>query len=364
MILKNLKLLQFKNHREKSFEFSRQINCFVGNNGIGKTNLLDALYYLSFGKSFLGNSDNLNITEEEEFFVIETEVENEDKNDIIKIIHNKATKKVIKKNEKTYDRIADHIGYLPVVLISPYDSNLISDSGESRRKFLDALISQTDSEYLYSLIQYQKIIQQRNALLKFFAKTRSFEPESLSIYNEPLTKYGNYIFNKRKDFIQELNPLVQHFYQVISNGKERVEVVYESHLADNSFEDLLEQNKERDRLLTYTSHGIHKDDLLFNMNGILIKRIGSQGQQKSFLIGLKLAQFSQVKARTGKIPILLLDDIFDKLDDIRVSQLISLVNKENFGQIFITDTNEERTKIIVKQINEESKIFQLNDFET
>ena len=278
---------------------------------------------------------------------------------MIRILHPRESKKVIKKNDKAYDRLADHIGYLPSVMISPYDSNLISDSGESRRKFLDAMISQTDSVYLFDLIQYQKTIQQRNALLKYFAKNRMFDKDSLEIYDDPISNFGTRIFEKRKAFVEKLNPIVQHYYDIISGGKEKVSVVYDSHLSDHSFQELLSDSIDKDRVLTYTSKGIHKDDLIFEMNGSSIKKIGSQGQQKSFLVSLKLAQINRIKELTGKSPILLLDDIFDKLDDTRVSQLIELVNKENFGQIFITDTHKDRTENVVKRIDEESKIFEI-----
>ena len=359
MFIKNLKLFNFKNHSEKSFDFSPEINCFVGNNGAGKTNILDALHYLSMAKSFLGNLDAQNILHESDFFAIEAEIQGEEKNDIIKVQLPKEGKKIIKKNDKTYERIADHIGFLPSVMISPYDSNLISDGSESRRKFLDAMISQTDSDYLFALIQYQKTLQQRNALLKYFAKNRTFDLDSLEIYNEPLTKFGTQIFEKRQRFVDSILPTIQHFYEIISKGNEKVTVIYESNLNEQNFEEILSENLEKDRVLTYTSRGIHKDDLRFVMNGNLIKKFGSQGQQKSFLIALKLAQIKRIKDITNKNPILLLDDIFDKLDDNRVSQLIELVNQQNFGQIFITDTHRERTESVVKRINEESKIFQI-----
>ena len=341
------------------FEFSPQINCFVGNNGVGKTNILDALHYISVGKSFLGNSDFNNIKFGTDFFAIEAEIQNSEKEDVIKILHPKDSKKIIKKNDKTYERIADHIGYLPSVIFSPYDSNLISDSGESRRRFLDVMISQTDSGYLFDLIQYQKAIQQRNALLKYFAKNRNFDQDSLEIYNDPIANFGTRIFEKRKDFTHQLNPIVQYFYEIISGRKEQVSVVYESHLLKSNFLNLLSENIEKDKALTFTSKGIHKDDLFFGMNDNLIKKIGSQGQQKSFLIALKLSQINRIRELTGKNPILLLDDIFDKLDDTRVSQLIELVNRENFGQIFITDTYKERTESVVKRISEESRIFEV-----
>ncbi|WP_313501515.1 DNA replication/repair protein RecF [Kaistella carnis] len=359
MIITNLKIQNFKNHQERDFDLSKQINCFVGNNGVGKTNILDALHYLSMAKSFLGNKDLNNIKTDEDFFTIEGTIDDGEKENIIKIQQPKDAKKIIKKNDKSFDRMADHIGFLPSVIISPYDSNLISDSGESRRKFLDAMISQTDSEYLFNLMQYQKTVQQRNALLKDFARNRYFDADSLEIYNEPLIKFGTRIFEKRKEFTNSIVPLIQSYYETISKGKENITVLYESDLSDNSFGDLLQQNLEKDRILTYTAKGIHKDDLLFEMNGIAMKKTASQGQQKSFLIALKLSQMNRIKELTGKTPILLLDDIFDKLDDSRVSQLIELVNQEHFGQIFITDTNKERTENVVKRINEESKIFEL-----
>ena len=359
MIINNLKLINFKNHTERNFNFSPQINCFVGNNGVGKTNILDALHYLSVAKSFLGNKDLNNIKTDEDFFAIEATIDDLEKENIIKVQQPKDAKKILKKNDKTYDRISDHIGFLPSVIISPYDSNLISDSGESRRKFLDSMISQTDSEYLFNLIIYQKTVQQRNALLKDFARNRYFDADNLEIYNEPLAKYGTKIFEKRKEFTDSMVPLIQNYYGIISNGNEKISVTYESDLEQNSFRELLAQNLEKDRILTYTSKGIHKDDLVFEMNGISMKRTASQGQQKSFLIALKLSQMNRIKELTAKTPILLLDDIFDKLDDSRVSQLINLVNQEHFGQIFITDTNRERTENVVKRINEESKIFEL-----
>lgn len=359
MLVKNLILQNFKNHLHRNLEFSPQINCFVGNNGVGKTNLLDALHYLSVGKSFLGNSDLNNIAEGQDFFTIEAMILNDEKEDVLKILQNKESRKTIKKNDKTYPKIAEHIGYLPSVMISPYDQNLISDSSESRRKFLDAMISQTDSDYLFALMQYQKTLQQRNALLKNFAKSRYFDADSLEIYNEPLLNFGQKIHEKRKVFTDEILPILQQYYAIISNQKEEIFISYQSDL-EQDFGTLLKDFLEKDRILTYTSKGVHKDDLLFEMNGQAIKKVGSQGQQKSFLIALKLSQMNLLKKRTGKTPILLLDDIFDKLDDLRVHQLIDLVNQEHFGQIFITDTHKQRTENVVKQITEESKIFELN----
>lgn len=358
MFVHKLILQNFKNHSIKKFEFSSQINCFVGNNGVGKTNILDSLHYLSVGKSFLSNSDSNHIKRDEDFFSIEGNIIHEEKEDIIKIIYQRENRKIIKKNDKNYSKIAEHVGYLPSVMISPYDQNLISDGSESRRKFIDTLISQINSEYLFNLIQYQKTLQQRNALLKSFQKNRYFDADNLEIYNQPLIDFGKKIHEKRKMFSQDILPIVQHFYSVISNDKENISIHYQSDL-ETSFEELLQKNLEKDKILTYTSKGIHKDDLIFEMNEQGIKKIGSQGQQKTFLISLKLAQMNIIKKQTGKPPILLLDDIFDKLDDLRVAQLIELVNQENFGQIFITDTHKDRTKEVIRNITDDNIVFEL-----
>lgn len=359
MFIKKLSITHFKNHTQRNFDFSKEINAFVGNNGVGKTNVLDALYYLSLGKSFLKNTDANNIQNDADFFSIEAEISDGEKENDIKITLPKEGKKNIKKDGKTYDRLSDYIGFLPSVMISPYDSNLISDSSESRRKFLDAMISQTQSAYLFHLIQYHKALKQRNTLLKYFVKNRVFDADSLELYNQPLSEHGNIIFEIRKSFITELQPIIQQYYSVISGDKEIISVHYQSDVLERDIPQILTENLAKDRILTYTSKGIHKDDLIFEMNHQLIKKVGSQGQQKSFLIALKLAQMNYIQQLTKKMPILLLDDIFDKLDDIRVSQLIKLVNEEHFGQIFITDTHKERTENIVKKINEESRIFEI-----
>lgn len=357
MIVQNLTLYNFKNHQEGDYQFSSHINCFVGDNGVGKTSILDALHYLSMGKSFLNSSDSTCIMHDSDFFSIKSDIQEVEKITTIQIQLPKEGKKAIKKNEKLLPKLSDHIGFLPSVLISPYDSNLIQDTGDSRRRFLDQMISQTDKEYLYNLIQYQKTLKQRNALLKYFQKNRTFDLASLEIYNEPLSLYGEKIYLKRKEFTEKLDPIIQEFYNQISAGKETIAVAYESQLQKSRMESLLSQNLEKDRVLSYTYAGIHKDDLQFTINQKPIKKFGSQGQQKSFLIALKLAQIKRIKDITGKNPILLLDDIFDKLDDTRVMQLIELLNRENFGQMFITDTSRERTEKVVKKISAESIIF-------
>lgn len=359
LIIESLHITQFKNHSEKILEFSEKINCFVGPNGAGKTNILDALHYLSVGKSFLGTLEAQGISYGEDFFTLRARVFDGEKNSDLSLHLPKEGKKLLKRNDKPYPKLSEHIGYLPSVLISPYDSNLITDSGESRRKFLDQMISQTDSTYLFELISYQKTLRQRNALLKYFQKNRVFDPESLEIYTPSLLEYGRALYEKRKAFTKSLSPLVESFYLALSGGGEKVEVSYTSQLHEKDLAALLEENLSKDRVLSYTSAGLHKDDLLFEMNGHPLRRIASQGQQKTFLIALKLAQIKRLKDLTGKTPILLLDDIFDKLDDERVGHLITLLNAQNFGQMFITDTHKERTESIVKRIHSESRIFEI-----
>ena len=331
----------------------------MGSNGVGKTNVLDALHYLSVGKSFLGSLESQAIAYDKDYFTLRSEISDEDRRTLLTLNMPKEGKKTLKRNDKPYPKLSEHIGFLPSVLISPYDSNLITDSGDSRRRFLDQMISQTDSQYLHELMQYQKTIKQRNALLKHFQKSRSFDLEALEIYTPILTQTSGPLYEKRQKFIESLSPLVESFYYELSGGKERIQLSYQTQLQEHTMEELLEQNLAKDRQLTYTSSGLHKDDLHFEMNQHPLKRIASQGQQKTFLIALKLAQIKRLMELTGKTPILLLDDIFDKLDDQRVGHLIGLLNAQNFGQMFITDTHKERTESIVKRIHSESQIFEI-----
>jgi DNA replication and repair protein RecF len=358
MIISELRLFQFKNHMESHFELSPHINCFVGDNGIGKTNVLDALHYLSMGKSFLLQKDPQNMARGTDAFVIDALVL-DDQQEACQLKIQYKDKKIIKKNDKAYARMADHIGFLPSVCISPYDNNLISEGSEARRKYLDQMISQTNSQYLQQLLMYQKILLQRNALLKNYHQHNYLDMDTLVIYNERLSESGHYIYEKRREFIAWLTPLFQAYYQQISQDSENVALVYDSQLADEPLPELLANHLGKDKALGYTSKGIHRDDILLIMNQNPIKMVGSQGQQKTYLIALKLAQLELYKQLSHKKPILLLDDIFDKLDDHRVSQLIGLLNQNAFGQLFITDTHYQRTEAIVKRINEDSKMFKL-----
>ena len=359
MYLKKISLFNYKNFSEANFEFVNKINCFVGKNGIGKTNALDAIYHLSYGKSYFNPLAVQNIKHGEEFFVIDGEFEINERNEQIICSLKKGHKKILKRNGKIYDKFSEHVGFIPLVIISPADRDLIVEGSETRRKFMDSVISQLDSKYLKQLIQYQKVMSQRNALLKYFALNYVFENDTLSIYNEQLDAFGKYIFEKRAAFIEQFIPIFNTHHQAITGSQETVQLVYESHLLENNLLTLLEENINKDRALHYTSVGIHKDDLSFEIDHYPIKKFGSQGQQKSFLIALKLAQFEFIKNQSGLKPILLFDDIFDKLDESRVAKIVEMVNSDTFGQLFISDTHPERTENIVKSTHQTYKIFNL-----
>jgi len=359
MILQKLSLLNYKNFEAQSFEFDAKINCFVGNNGVGKTNVLDAIYHLSFGKSYFNPITTQNIKHEEEFFVIEGIYNKKEVSEKIVVSAKRGQKKIIKRNAKAYEKFSDHIGFLPLVIISPSDRDLIIEGSDTRRKFIDGVISQGDSNYLQSLIKYNKVLVQRNSLLKYFAVNNTFSQDTLDIYNQQLQDFGSVIFEKRVAFLNEFLPIFLSRYKAISSNKEPVNLVYRSQLQENNLLSLLSENINKDKASQYTSCGIHKDDLGFEIDGYSIKKFGSQGQQKSFLIALKLAQFDFIKAQSKVNPILLLDDIFDKLDEERVSQIITLVDNENFGQLFMTDTHAKRTEAVVKKVSQTYKMFRL-----
>lgn len=328
-------------------------------NGVGKTNVLDAIYHLSYGKSYFNPVASQNIKHGTDFFVIDGEYLKDERHEKIIISLKKQQKKVIKRNGKNYDRFSDHVGFLPLVIISPADSDLISEGSDTRRKFVDSIISQSNKTYLTTLIKYNKTLSQRNSLLKYFASNNTFNADTLAIYNEQLSEFGQIIYDIRKEFINVFTAIFLEKYSALSNNHETVTLTYKSQLHDNTLPELLSDNLQKDKILQYTSVGIHKDDLTFNISNYPIKKFGSQGQQKSFLIALKLAQFDFLKQQSGIKPLLLLDDIFDKLDEHRVSQLINLVNKDEFGQIFISDTHAERTEHIIQKTNKSYELFKL-----
>jgi DNA replication and repair protein RecF len=359
--LHNLTLLNFKNYEEASLKFSPKINCLAGNNGIGKTNVLDAIYYLSLCKSAFTAIDTQNIRYGSDFFVIQGEYNKDDKTENINCGVKSGHKKIFKRNGKEYEKLSDHIGLLPLVIISPADSSLILDGSDERRKYMDSVLSQFDHQYLDDLMRYNRALAQRNLLLKDFAQKNWFDPEMLDLWNSQMIVTGNRIFEKRKVFIQEILGVFQHYYDFISEGKEKVELIYDSQLYNGEFQDLLNNSINKDRKVQFTSVGIHKDDLELKLTGYPIKRVGSQGQQKTYLVALKLAQFDYIKQQTKEFPILLLDDIFDKFDASRVSKIINLVASTNFGQIFITDTSPERMSDILKQMEGDYKLFHINE---
>ena len=359
MILKALNLLNYKNFDAYSVEFDAKINCFVGANGMGKTNILDAIYHLSFGKSYFNPIASQNIKHEEDFFVVDGLYEKNEREEKVIVSLKRGQKKIIKRNGKAYERFSDHIGFLPLVIISPTDRDLIIEGSDTRRKFMDGVISQSDKNYLEALINYSKILAQRNALLKYFALNNNFNKVTLDVYNEQLNDYGNQIHEKRKLFLETFTPIFKSRYKAISNNNEEVGLIYSSQLNESTLLSLFTMNLNKDRMLQYTSVGIHKDDLDFSIKGYPVKKFGSQGQQKSFLIALKLAQFDFIKAQSGVTPLLLLDDVFDKLDEQRVAQIIKLVNDENFGQLFISDTHADRTEKAIKSVHQSYQIFKL-----
>ncbi|WGH76575.1 DNA replication/repair protein RecF [Tenacibaculum tangerinum] len=359
MYLQKLSLVNFKNIKSQTFNFQEKINCFVGNNGVGKTNVLDAIYYLSFAKSYFNSVAGQNIRHGQDFFVLEGDYVLNNRQEKIICSLKRGQKKVLKRNGKAYEKFSEHIGQLPLVIISPADRDLIVEGSETRRKFIDGVISQQDKHYLQALISYTKTVSQRNALLKYFAANRTFDALNLKVYDEQLIEYGTIIYNKRTAFLEKFVPIFNAKHQIISGANEVVNLRYKSQVHDMPIEGLLQQSLEKDKLLQYTSAGVHKDDLGFEIEGYPIKKFGSQGQQKSYLIALKLAQFEFIKQQSNVTPILLLDDIFDKLDEHRVAQIVDLVDSNEFGQIFITDTHADRTEEVIKKSNKAYQIFKL-----
>ncbi|MEC8636663.1 MAG: DNA replication and repair protein RecF [Bacteroidota bacterium] len=360
MFLKQLTLTNYKNIEASQFDFQAPINCFIGNNGMGKSNILDSIYHLAFTKSYFNPSGVQNIPFGKEFFLIEGKFNNDGKEEKINCSLKKGQKKTVKRNGKVYDKIAEHIGLIRFVIISPADRNLIIEGSNNRRKFIDGVIGQTDKTYLNYLSDYNKILAQRNALLKFFAQNRTFDGETLAIYNHQISELAHPIYEKRKAFMEVFLPIFAKRHLSISNGIEEVDIQYASDLSETKMSDLLVNNLEKDKILQFTSVGTHKDDLDLQISGMPIKKFGSQGQQKTFLIALKLAQFDFIKEKSGMNPIVLLDDIFDKLDQDRVTKTIQLFDYESLGQIFISDTHEDRIKIALEMSSSPYEIFNLN----
>ena len=358
MQITKLSILNFKNIREAELTFSSGLNCFVGKNGEGKTNLLDAIHYLAFCKSHTNSIDSQNIFHEADFFMIQALCEEDEITSEVYCGMKRRQKKVFKCNDKEYDRLSEHIGKIPLVLISPSDEELIREGSDERRRFMDMVISQYDHPYMEALVSYNKALQQRNALLK----DDIIQDDSLfDLYELKMDMEASTIYKKRKTFIQEFVPVFEQHYHIISGGKESIRLCYTSHVEDGELAEQLKQTRQRDCLLGFTTKGIHKDELMMELDGYPIKRVGSQGQNKSFLIAMKLGQFGFLKKYTGHTPILLIDDLFDKLDSYRAERFIRLVAGEQFGQIFITDTNKDHMKEMFQRSGGVFRIFNVED---
>jgi len=361
--LQHLSLVNFKNYPQGEFDFAPGINCLTGANGSGKTNVLEAIYYLSYCRGYFNPQDSQNIRHGEEFFVIDSRFQKEGEESRVYCGVKRGQKKRFKKDDKEYQRLIDHVGAFPVVIISPYDADLIREGSEMRRKFIDSVISQDNKRYLEALVQYNKCLSHRNNLLKYFWENRTRDDEQLDLWSVRLAEFGAIIYEGRRQFMEKFTPLFKEFYGQISGHKEEVDLVYRSHLNEGDFLEQLRANVDLDMRRSYTLVGLHKDDLRFQIDGHPVKKFGSQGQQKSFLIALKLAQFSYVKEAKGLKPLLLLDDVFDKIDDARVTYLMKLVSDNTFGQIFITDTSAERLSRILGEVNVDFRSIPITNLE-
>ena len=373
MILEELSLINYKNIREAMLVFSPKINCMIGRNGVGKTNILDAVYFLSFCHSASNPVDSTIIRHDEDFFMVEGEYSRSSAANIspssfllppsstISCGMKRGTKKHFRRNKKEYRRLSEHIGLIPLVMVSPADTQLIDGGSEERRRLMDMVISQYDHTYLESVSRYNKALQQRNTMLK---QEDEPDPEIISLWEEQMAIEGERIYQRRQSFVSELTPIFQHYYERISGNREQVAIEYVSHCQRGPLLEVIQRDRQKDRIMGYSLHGTHRDDLVFSLGGHPIRREGSQGQHKTFVIALKFAQFDFLKrTHSGDTPILLLDDIFDKLDSNRVEEIVKLVAGEEFGQIFITDTNREHLDQILATSSHDYKIFQVEDGE-
>ncbi len=356
MHLEHLSLLNFKNIKQLQLDFVTGINALVGDNGTGKSNILDSIYYLSMSRSMLLSSDVGCVAHGTDFFVVDGRYEtSEGRHEVVSCSYSKQRAngaKVLKRNGKEYERLSDHMGLIPVVVVSPYDTSLISDSAEERRRFLNQLISQFDAHYLQSLIRYNALLTQRNRLLK-----SGGDEQMLRIYDEQISPLATQIERRRRETLEQMTPLLYRYYGLLSGGREEVGLDYRTQLLDTDFVTLAEGARGRDVANGYTTVGIHRDDVVFQIGGHPLRKYGSQGQQKSFLVALKLAQYQLLNERRGERPILLLDDLFDKLDRGRVESLIHLVSSDDFGQIFISDCNQERLRVTLDKVDQHYRLF-------
>ena len=356
MYLRKITLQNFKNIREARLEFSPRINCISGNNGEGKTNLLDAVYCLSMTKSYFKAPEQFCCTMGENQMVINGEYVKDDGTESMVALQLAGEQKTLRTDRKQCSKFSEHIGKFPIVMVSPSDTSLINESAEARRRFINMLLSQTDHEYLRSLQSYNKLLQYRNKLLK----EESVNQELVDTISFKMSPFAQYIYGKRAELVESLTAKAKEYYKSMSDGREEISMQYRSDLQKGKMYDLLSSSLQRDLMLRYTSCGIQRDEVEFLMNGYPIREYGSQGQQKTFLLALKLAQFEHMRACYGSAPILLLDDVFDKLDSSRVEFLLRLVSGSEFGQIFITDSNKVRLDGIVGRMGVDSRMMSVN----
>ena len=349
MYLANLKLSNFKSYAEMEADFCPNVNCLVGNNGVGKTNMLDAIYYLSFSKSCFTSTDMQNIRQGEAFFAIHGLYSMEGEKVTVSCIQKRGQQKQMRWNGKAYSSLGEHIGRVPLVMVSPYDQQLIAGGSEVRRRFMDGVLSQTDRSYLNHLLQYQRAVEQRNRLLKQFYDDRCWDEAAIAIWDEQMVRNGEVLYEGRRGFLKDFKPLFDEYFAWITNGTEEGTLEYVTR-ADVPLQQQLEEARQNDKYALYTTVGPHKDDMELAIGGMTVKRFGSQGQQKTFVLALKLAQFEYIYQHGGVKPILLLDDVFDKLDMERVTQLVQLVGSDRFGQVFLTDTQPGRVEHIFEEL--------------
>ena len=358
MILEKLTILNYKNIGEVTLDFSPKVNCFIGHNGVGKTNVLDAIHYLSFCRSSISNTDSQVIRHGEEFFMLEGRyATDEGEPEIVYCGMKRGTKKHFKRNGKKYRRLSEHIGLIPIVMVAPADNMIIDGQSEERRRLMDMVISQFDHAYIDHLSRYTKALQQRNSLLR-----QDEEPDAslLDVLEEQMGYEGECVFAAREAFVNELIPVFQRYYEAISGGREEVGISYESHCRRGPLCEVIRRDRFKDRAVGYSLHGVHRDDLLFTLGSHQMKREGSQGQNKTFAVALKLAQFDFLKRTASRTtPLLLLDDIFDKLDSDRVERIVEIVSASGFGQIFVTDTNRDHLDKILARSGGDYKIFEV-----
>lgn len=360
MRIERLLLIQFKNYREANFEFGDQLNCFLGENGSGKTNLMDAIYFLALTKSAFHSQDQLSISHEAEYFMLDGVFAEGDRKTKVKCSVHRSQRKALFADGKPYEKLSEHIGRFPVVLVEPGDTDLIREGSDARRKFFDGVLSQVNGGYLADLLSYNKYLGQRNAVLRIFAERGQIDHMMLDAYDGPMLALCRKISRERQDFVVLFEALFQKHYRYLSRGKESVQIVYESEIPEDDFEARFRQQRTVDFHAQRTTKGLHKDEYLFNFDGVPVKKFGSQGQLKSFALAMRLAQFELMERYKGMKPVLLLDDVFDKLDEFRIERLASLIEEGAFGQVFISDARPDRSRQLFERLSCDKKIFDIN----